>query len=99
EVAEVPVAKQARAREAILRERFSAVPIRGIWLLRLPPSANFWLQLRRAQVPQRLFTLAGAHAIQYVLWILAWGMVGQNVFSGRGGQNWLVVWGVFVLPL
>src|SRR5579864_5699673 len=31
ERAEVPASKQARAREAILRERFSASPIRGIW--------------------------------------------------------------------
>ena len=99
ELAEVPLSRQARAREAILRERFSAVPIRGIWLLRLPPSANFWLQLRQARVPQRLFTLAGAHAIQYVLWILAWWMVGQNVLSGRSSHNWLVLWALLLLSL
>jgi ATP-binding cassette subfamily B protein len=99
EQAEVPLARQARAREAILRERFSAVPIRGIWLLRLPPGANFWLQLRQARVPQRIVTLAGAHALQYVLWILAWWMVGQNAFSGRGSQNWLVLWALLLLSL
>jgi ATP-binding cassette subfamily B protein len=99
ELAEVPLSRQARAREAILRERFSAVPIRGIWLLRLPPSANFWLQLRQAGVPQRLITLAGAHAIQYVLWILAWWMVGQNVLSGRNSHNWLVLWALLLLSL
>jgi ATP-binding cassette subfamily B protein len=99
ELAEVPVSRQARARAAILCERFSAAPIRGIWLLRLPPSANFWLQLRQARVPQRLVTLAGAHALQYVLWILAWWMVGQNVFSGRGSQNWLVLWALLLLSL
>jgi ATP-binding cassette subfamily B protein len=97
--AEVPLSKQARAREAILRERFSSAPIRGIWLLRLPPSANFWLQLRQARVPQRLVTLGGAHAIQYVLWILAWWMVGSNVLSGRGGQHWLLLWALLLLSL
>ncbi len=76
ESAEVPVSRQARAREAILRERLSAEPIRGIWLLRLPPSANFWLQLRQAGVPQRLVTLAGAHAIQYCF-------VDSGVVDGR----------------
>jgi len=99
ELAEVPVSRQDRARAAILRERFSAAPIRGIWLLRLPPSANFWLQLRHAHVPQRLFALAAAHALQYVLWILAWWMVGQNVFSGRGSRNWLVLWALLLLSL
>jgi ATP-binding cassette subfamily B protein len=100
ERAEVPVSKQALAREAILRERFSATPIRGIWLLRLPPGANFWLQLRQAKMPQRLATLAGAHVIQYVLWILAWWIVGRNVFGGRGGgQNWMVLWALLLLSL
>ena len=99
ESAEVPVSRQARAREAILRERLSAEPIRGIWLLRLPPSANFWLQLRQGGVPQRLVTLAGAHAIQYLLWILTWWMLGRNVLSGRGGRNWLALWAVLLLSL
>ncbi len=100
ERAEVPASKRARAREAILRERFNATPIRGIWLLRLPPGAKFWLQLRQARVPQRLATLAGAHAIQYGLWIFAWWIVGRNVFSGRGGgQNWMVLWAFLLLSL
>jgi ATP-binding cassette, subfamily B, bacterial len=99
ERAEVPISKQARAREAILRERFSGAPIRGIWLLRLPPSADFWLQLRHARVPQRLLALAGAHAIQYVLWLLAWWMVGRNVLSGRSDENWLVLWALLLLSL
>ncbi len=97
--AEIPASRQGRAREAILRERFSTTPIRGIWLLRLPPNANFWLQLRQARVPQRLLVLAVAHTVQYVLWILAWWMVGQNVFSGRGDRNWLLLWALLLLSL
>src|SRR5260370_16103766 len=97
--AEGPLSKQARPRESILRERFSGAPIRGIWLLRLPPSAHFWLQLRQAPVPQRLVTLGGAHAIQYVLWILAWWMVGSNVLSRRAVQHWPLLSPLFLLSL
>ena len=39
--AQIPPAKQARARDAILRERLSSKRIRGIWLLRLPPGRKF----------------------------------------------------------
>jgi ATP-binding cassette subfamily B protein len=99
ERAGVPAAKQAKAREAILRERFSALRIRDIWLLRLPPGANFWLQLRQARVPQRLFTLAGAHAIQYVLWIGAWWVVGANVLRGRTDNGWIVLWALLLFTL
>jgi ATP-binding cassette subfamily B protein len=65
----------------------------------LPPSANFWFQLRQARVPQRLLALAGAHAIQYVLWILAWWVIGRNVFSGRSEGNWLLPWALLLLSL
>jgi len=99
ERAGVPLAKQAKAREAILRERFSALRIPGIWLLRLPPGANFWLQLRQARVPQRLLTLAGAHAIQYVLWIVAWWVVGANVLRGRTDSGWITLWALLLFTL
>jgi len=99
ERAQVPASKRAKAREAILRERFSASRIRGIWILRLPPSADFRQQLKQARVPQRLITLGLAHAVQYVLWIIAWGVVGRNVFSGRTGLDWLPLWSLLLLTL
>jgi ATP-binding cassette, subfamily B, bacterial len=97
--AQIPAAKQSRARNAILRDQLSATLIRGIWLLRLPPSANFWLQLRQARVPQRLATLTGAHAIQYILWILAWWVIGTNVLHPHRNQSWLWLWALLLLTL
>jgi ATP-binding cassette subfamily B protein len=99
ERAQVPRSRQARSRDAILRERFSATRIRGMWLLRLPPGANFWRQLRQARVPQRLLTLAGAHTLQYVLWILAWWVVGENLLNGRADTGWLLLWALLLLTL
>jgi ATP-binding cassette, subfamily B, bacterial len=97
--AQIPSAKQARARNAILRERLSAKRIRGIWLLRLPPGANFREQLRHARIPRRLGALAGAHAIQYLLWILAWYVVGSNVLRGGTDRGWLIPWSLLLLTL
>jgi ATP-binding cassette subfamily B protein len=95
----IPAAQQAIARDAILRERLSAKRIGGIWLLRLPPSADFWQQLRHARVPHRLYALATAHAIQYMLWILAWWVVGTSVLNRRPDQGWLVLWALLLLTL
>ena len=97
--AKIPPSKQALARHAILRERLSAKRIRGIWLLRLPPSANFWEQLRHAHIPRRLLTLAGAHALQYALWILAWFVVGSNALRGGADRGWLLPWSLLLLTL
>jgi ATP-binding cassette subfamily B protein len=99
EQANVPANKRAAARDAILGERFSTIRIRGIWLLRLPPSANFWLQLREARVPQRLGMLTAAHAIQYLLWILAWWLVGAKAISTQTDQSWLLLWALLLLTL
>ena len=90
---------QPRARAALLRERLSAARIRGIWLLRLPPSTNFWQQLRHARVPRRLYALAGAHAIQYGLWILTWWVVGTNVLNRTTDRSWLYIWALLLLTL
>ncbi len=91
--------KQARASDAILRERFATKRIRGIWILRLPPGSNFWRQLRQAGVPKRLTLLAAAHALQYALWIMAWWVVGANVLNGGRDQSWLLLWALLLLTL
>jgi ATP-binding cassette subfamily B protein len=97
--AQIPPAKQARARDALLRERLSSKRIRGIWLLRLPPGADFWKQLRHAHIPRRLLALASAHAVQYGLWILAWYIVGSNALRGTPARDWLVPWALLLLTL
>ena len=97
--AQIPAAKQARARDAILRERLNSKRIRGIWLLRLPPGASFREQLRQAGIPRRLLALTGAHALQYLLWILAWYIVGSNVLRGGANRAWLIPWALLLLTL
>jgi ATP-binding cassette, subfamily B, bacterial len=97
--AQIPSSKQPRAREALLRERLSSKRIRGIWLLRLPPGANFWKQMRHAHIPRRLAALASAHAVQYVLWILAWYIVGSSALRGTPARDWLVPWALLLLTL
>ncbi|HYL76231.1 MAG TPA: ABC transporter ATP-binding protein [Bryobacteraceae bacterium] len=97
--AQIPASKQIKARDTILRERLGITRIGGIWLIRLPPAASFRLQLRRARIPLRLLALTSAHAIQYVLWIAAWWLVGRNVLSGGTDRRWLVVWALLLLAL
>lgn len=97
--AQIPMAKQARAREAMLRERLAPMPIRGIWLLGLAPGAGFREQLRRARIPGRLTALAIAHTIQYALWILAWYLVGSNVLHDATDRWWIIPWALLLATL
>jgi ATP-binding cassette subfamily B protein len=95
----VPVRRRARARQAILGERLSAERLGGCWLLRLPAGTPFWRQMRQARLPQRLLVLVGAHAGQYVLWLLSWWLVGQGALQGRLDRGWLVAWALLLLTL
>lgn len=99
ERAKIAPGKQARARDALLGERLRFERIRGIWLLRLPPGASFGAQLGQARLPRRLAALAGAHALQYGLWILAWYLVGANIFRGGADGEWLILWALLLLTL
>ena len=97
--AQIPPNKRPAARAAILRERLATKLIRGISIVRLPPSANFWLQLRQIGIPRRLAALASAHALQYILWILAWWVIGANVLNDRTDRSWLILWSLLLLTL
>jgi len=92
-------AKLAAARSAILQEMLRSKLVRGIWLLRLPPSASFWQQLRQAGVPVRLAALVSAHTAQYLLWILAWWILGANVLRGATDRSWIILWALLLFTL
>jgi len=97
--AAIAAESQARARDALLRERLSSVRIGNIWLVRLAPSANFWQQLRHIGVQRRLVALAAAHTVQYTIWILAWWVVGSNVLNRNSDRGWMFLWGLLLLTL
>lgn len=90
----VGVAKRNRtkARRAILQERLSAAMLGGVWILRLSPTVDFSRQLRRAGVVRNIVALAGAHAAQYAMWLLAWFVVGRGALQGWLDNSALIAW-------
>jgi ATP-binding cassette subfamily B protein len=97
--AHVPKRRQARARAAIIHEHLSPVRIDGCWLLRLPPGASMWRQVRQARLLRPFFALIGAHTVQYFLWLLSWWMVGRGALEGRFDQGWLLAWALLLLTM
>ena len=83
--------RRSRAREALFQRRLGARPIGGLYLLRLSPKAPFLEQLRDEGVLRRVGALGVVHALQYVLWILAWWILGAAAFSGFDG-GWFAAW-------
>jgi ATP-binding cassette, subfamily B, bacterial len=97
--AHVPKRRQARARAAIIHEHLSSVRIDGGWLLRLPPGASIWRQVRQARLLRPFFSLVSAHTVQYLLWLLSWWMIGRGALEGRLDQGWLLAWALLLLTM
>ena len=97
--ARVPKRRQARARAAIIHEHLSSVRIDGSWLLRLPPGASMWRQVRQARLLRPFFVLISAHTVQYLLWLLSWWMIGRGALEGRLDQGWLLAWALLLLTI
>ncbi|HVP52074.1 MAG TPA: ABC transporter ATP-binding protein [Terriglobales bacterium] len=99
ESAAIPERRRESVRAALLRERLARARLGHAWLLRLPPGSSFRLQLRLARIPRRLAMLAGAHFIQYVLWLGAWFIVGVGALEGRLDRGLLLAWALLLLTL
>jgi ATP-binding cassette, subfamily B, bacterial len=95
----VPKGRRARAQTAILREQLSPVRIGGCWLLRLPASASIWSLARHTGLRRCFLGFVGAHTVQYLLWLLAWWIVGRGALEGRLDWGWLLAWALLLLTL
>lgn len=90
----VPIAPQRRRRaeRALLGERLGAVPVRGVWLLRVDPGDDFVGQLRQAGVARRLAAMLTTQLGLYGLSGLAWAILGRSALRGTLDRAWLLGW-------
>lgn len=95
----IPARRRSRVRAALLHQRLSDTEVGYGWLLRPSPGGSLWQHLRHDHVPEALWQFAGLHALQYLLWLLAWWTVGKGVLEGRLDQGWLIAWGLLLLTI
>jgi len=100
-VAEAGVAPPRRAavRASLLRDRLAGERLVGLWLLRLPASADLWRQLSQAGVPKRMGVVLGVFALVYVLEIAGWALIGRAALDGRLDFGWLAAWLLLILTV
>ena len=95
--AEVPLERQRRARQAILREQIGALRIEAGWILRLPPGTEMKGQFRQAGGYRPVAILLGMYVIQQLLSIASWVVIGRGIFQGHFDLGWLFAWGILLL--
>jgi ATP-binding cassette subfamily B protein len=89
--------RRPRARAALLRQLLAPARVEGCWLLRPAGTAVLASLAREARVPRLLGTLLAAHALDYGLWILSWGLLGWMSLTGRFETGWLLAWLLLLL--
>jgi ATP-binding cassette subfamily B protein len=99
EAAEVAPRRRAQAKEALLRQRLGKAQIEAGWLLRLPPGAKPWPLARQTGLVRHLPIFVGAYAVQYLLFILSWIVIGRGALRGQVEIGWLLAWGLILLTL
>jgi ATP-binding cassette subfamily B protein len=102
ERARIPVGRRDRATHQIVRSVSAGPAAMGGWILRLLPETSFWRQLRHAGLVRLALLLVGAHAMQFVLFLLSWWAIGLALLQGRASVGWLTAWAILlatVIPL
>lgn len=99
EAAEVAPRRRAQAKKALLRQRLGKAQIEAGWLLRLPPGAKPWPLARQTDLRHHLPIFVGAYAVQYLLFILSWIVIGRGALRGQVEIGWLLAWGLILLTL
>jgi ATP-binding cassette subfamily B protein len=91
--------RRAKARAALLEELLAERRIRAGWLVRPAGTAPLDWQMRDYRARGLLATLFLTHALAFLLWLGAWWLLGQGVFSGHLDIGWLQAWALLLLTL
>ncbi len=82
--------RRERAARALLFERARYGLAGTMFELRMPPGAPFMRQMQQAGLLTRAGMLFGAHLVEYVLWIVAWYILGNEALQGQVDEGWLM---------
>ncbi|MBV8809948.1 MAG: ABC transporter ATP-binding protein [Acidobacteriaceae bacterium] len=87
---------RCRTLQMLLSEQYRKKRFNRCWVLRLQPGARPSQSLTEVGAIRNGAVLIGAHALQYVLWLLSWAILGTLSFSGRMDRGWLVAWALLL---
>lgn len=84
--------RRERATEALLKENLVSLRFEECWLLRQPAHRPFWQQLRLRGQHWRFAGMLACHAVQMVLFLASWWVIGRAVLGGYIDTGWLAAW-------
>jgi ATP-binding cassette, subfamily B, bacterial len=86
-------------RRRMIAERFGEEQIGECWLIRRSLRQSFWRHLVDGGVRAYVFALTATHVARYVIFVLAWAVIGRAALEGKPDGAWLVAWMLLLLLL
>ncbi|MDQ2776105.1 MAG: ATP-binding cassette domain-containing protein [Acidobacteriota bacterium] len=99
ESAGLPEGRRIRTTAALLREEFAERRFDQCWIFRGPTGAAVLPWLGQANTIRRTCALISAHAVQYLLWLASWAILGTLSFEGRLDSGWLAGWALLLASI
>jgi len=99
DVAQVPPARRARARGAMLQEHLAAESVGACWLFRASPDTGLWAQVTQARLPRQVGWMLTAFLTLYAAETAGWGVMGQMTLNGHLDKGWFMAWAMLMLSL
>ncbi len=98
-LAQVPKQRRHKVQTILLNERLATQKLSAFWLLRLPPTRNFWLQLSYAGLPNKLLAILFITSFVYILETSGWALIGHGVLNGRFDWGWFSAWLLLIFSM
>ena len=95
----LPRRHRDKAVQLLLDEQLAGKRFMGGWVLRPDPGGPARGLLRQAGVFGNAASMIAVHTLQYVLWLLSWGLLGSLSLTGRLDRAWIGAWALLLLTL
>lgn len=93
----VPPEQHEQVAATLLRQWLGTQQLTAGWLLRLPPSAPFWRQVRLAHLPAYSAALILVYSIRQLLELAAWWLIGRSALQGYFDPAGFLAWALLLL--
>lgn len=91
--------RRPQVKRAVLQEMLGATVRQNGWLLRVPPSAHLWYQIRQAGLLGSAGRLVGGYFFQLMLTIGSWWMIGHSALAGHFNWGWVLGWALLLITV
>jgi ATP-binding cassette, subfamily B, bacterial len=86
-------------RRRLIAERFSEEQVGECVLIRRSLAQSFWRHLVDGGVLRYALALTASHVARYLIFVLAWAVIGRAALEGKPDAAWLAAWMLLLLLL